>query len=358
MKVLYVLSTLKNSGPVNQLFNVIKNLPSSVTPIIFTLSDEPEDTRSSDFENIGCTISSLSLSRVSGIFLAKTKVQNYIELSKPDIIHSQGIRADDIVSKCKHYNAKWVSTAHNYPYEDYRMKFSMLKSFLMINNHIKSLRKCRHLVSCSYSIRDQLAKHSINAVAIQNGVSFRANDSFKTSDDIFDNLQRPVFITVGSLIQRKNNRFLIKEFNKYVSKGNKGTLLIVGDGPEKNELKINATERVIFTGQVNEPNYYLSMSDFFVSASLSEGLPNTVLEALSEGLPCSLSYIPSHVEINSVLSKSVYLYNFDKYAPLSVSFFESVVSQEFESGINLINKSKEYFSAESMSEKYYDFYQA
>ena len=39
------------------------------------------------------------------------------------------------------------------------------------------------------------------------------------------------------------------------------------------------------------------MSDIFVSASLSEGLPNSVLEAGTAGLPMILSDIPQHREI-------------------------------------------------------------
>ena len=42
---------------------------------------------------------------------------------------------------------------------------------------------------------------------------------------------------------------------------------------------------------------YLQAADIFISTAVSEGLPNTVLEALSSGLPCILSDIGPHREI-------------------------------------------------------------
>ena len=48
MKILYIVSTLKNSGPVNQLFNVVKFINGHQV-IILTLSPEVDDSRIQDF---------------------------------------------------------------------------------------------------------------------------------------------------------------------------------------------------------------------------------------------------------------------------------------------------------------------
>jgi glycosyltransferase involved in cell wall biosynthesis len=66
--------------------------------------------------------------------------------------------------------------------------------------------------------------------------------------------------------------------------------LIVGDGPRKEALvnyanELGITRHVIFTGFVeNIPEIY-SFSDVAVLSSLSEGLPQSLLQAMAAGVP-------------------------------------------------------------------------
>lgn len=70
------------------------------------------------------------------------------------------------------------------------------------------------------------------------------------------------------------------------------TLLIVGDGPERKKLELQSKElgireSVIFTGALRDSNLRdaLQASDIFVTASKSENMPLSVMEAMSTGLP-------------------------------------------------------------------------
>ena len=76
-------------------------------------------------------------------------------------------------------------------------------------------------------------------------------------------------------------------------------------------LKSLSSANTIFTGQVVNVADYLVNSDFFVSASFSEGMPNAALEALRCGLPCFLSKIPSHEELRDIVPKSAVLFDLD-----------------------------------------------
>jgi len=60
---------------------------------------------------------------------------------------------------------------------------------------------------------------------------------------------------------------------------------------------LGLADLVEFVGyQSNVPAYYAGF-DVFISASLSEGMPNSVLEAMSSMLPVILSDIPAHLEL-------------------------------------------------------------
>src|SRR5690554_2914775 len=134
-KILYIVSTLKRSGPTNQLFNVINHLDrSQFEPHLVTLSPEPADNRWKEFQDINVKLYSLKLSRLQGLLFAKYKLGRLIEAIKPDLIHTQGIRADAIVSSLG-MKIPHVATIHNFAPDDYISKFGGLKGRIMVKHH-------------------------------------------------------------------------------------------------------------------------------------------------------------------------------------------------------------------------------
>ncbi|MEX2684172.1 MAG: glycosyltransferase family 4 protein [Candidatus Sigynarchaeota archaeon] len=95
-----------------------------------------------------------------------------------------------------------------------------------------------------------------------------------------------LIIFVGRLIRAKGIQDLISAIHDLSNI----RLLIVGDGPFKIELKKIAEKQAIdciFLGNKNQMEIkdLLSASDLFVNPSYSEGLPTSVLEACSVGIP-------------------------------------------------------------------------
>lgn len=320
--VLYVVSTLTRSGPTTQLHNIIKYLDQEeFEPHLVTLSPEPEDSLLALYEELDVSLYQLNLSRLGGIFKAKKQLEKIIEELSPNIVHTQGIRADSLLSKIN-INGSWLMTSRNYPYDDYPMKFGRLKGGGMARAHISAMRKCSNVIACSKTIANALKPHGIEATAIQNGVNLGGSvhkEAFEMKQ-----LEHPIFITVGSLIHRKNVSYIISAFNLYAER-NKGSLVILGDGPEMSMLKTLAQgPRVYLNGNVSNVKDYLKASDYFISASLSEGLPNTVLEALAAGLPVLLSDIPSHHEIAQETSLSCQLFNLGNGEETLVELLSSI----------------------------------
>lgn len=98
-------------------------------------------------------------------------------------------------------------------------------------------------------------------------------------------------ITISRLDSGKRNADIIKAFSKL--KDNDWKLYIIGDGDEYNNLlslinELNLKDRVILTGYKNkeEIEEYMLKSSLFLMASISEGLPMVLLEAMSYGIPC------------------------------------------------------------------------
>jgi glycosyltransferase involved in cell wall biosynthesis len=66
-------------------------------------------------------------------------------------------------------------------------------------------------------------------------------------------------------------------------------LTILGDGPCRPELealsrRLGQEERIVFTGAVEDVAPYLEEADVYLSTSVSEGMSNSLLEAMSRGV--------------------------------------------------------------------------
>ena len=99
----------------------------------------------------------------------------------------------------------------------------------------------------------------------------------------------PVVLGSGRLARVKNFALLIRAYARIRSEL-ECRLLILGEGRERNALmglarKLGVSEDVELPGFVDNPFAYLSRARLFASASLAEGSPNALTEALALGIP-------------------------------------------------------------------------
>ena len=101
------------------------------------------------------------------------------------------------------------------------------------------------------------------------------------------NTKKPVFIHVARFHPQKNQDLLISAFNKLHDEGIDFLLLIVGAGydevGEAWSLRNKACDSIRFLGEKRNVGDYLLLADAFCLSSDYEGLPISLLEALSAG---------------------------------------------------------------------------
>ncbi|MBP7005720.1 glycosyltransferase [Patescibacteria group bacterium] len=98
-----------------------------------------------------------------------------------------------------------------------------------------------------------------------------------------------VFVTVSRLVPVKNIAMQIHALAK-IKQAFDVKLVIVGDGPCRQELEALARERdvkknVVFTGAVSDPTPFFHEADAFLLTSFSEGYGMAPIEAACFGLP-------------------------------------------------------------------------
>ncbi|MFC6169178.1 glycosyltransferase family 4 protein [Loigolactobacillus jiayinensis] len=101
----------------------------------------------------------------------------------------------------------------------------------------------------------------------------------------------PVLLSLSRVAYEKNIHEIIAALPQILAKQPTVQLVIVGDGPARDDLtqqaqKLGISDHVIFTGEVpnDHVSAYYHMADLFVSASHSESQGLTYVEAMASGL--------------------------------------------------------------------------
>ena len=134
-------------------------------------------------------------------------------------------------------------------------------------------------------------KNFILNLGFKNKIEIINNGVFipEENTNIFTNDQINITI-VSRLVSHKN----IKKIIKAISDLNDPLIYlnIIGDGPELNQLQkisleSNNKDNIIFHGKLNRDdiNHIFLKSDIYIQASNYEGLPHSLLEAMSYGIP-------------------------------------------------------------------------
>jgi glycosyltransferase involved in cell wall biosynthesis len=358
-KILYVVSTLSKSGPTFVLSNIVKSLDrDKFDPSILTLSPEPQDTMAEYFrDSLGVGVESLKLSRVRGFLEATPKIYHYCRKHEIDVIHTHGLRADWVVRNLK---VPRVSTLHNYPYSDYTMLFGKLPGTILAASHLQCLKKIDHPVVVSRAVSEMLSRHHNYEIAVvRNGVDISSHDCVDKSllrEKLKIEHDASLFTSVGSLSNRKDPMTIISAFRKVNPADS--VMLFLGNGEcrETCESMADGDPKIRFTGKVDNVREYLCASDYFVSASLAEGLPNSVLEAMAVGLPCILSDIPPHREIHDIDPNSSLLFKAKNTDDLAANLDNIARMDWMKMHDASVNITHNYLSAQAMSNQYQEIY--
>ena len=103
-----------------------------------------------------------------------------------------------------------------------------------------------------------------------------------------------IFSTTCRLEKLKNLDYLIYSFSRFCEKINNSKLIIIGGILKQKSTnqdylnaiifkckKLNIYDKVIITGLVDDVEIYLNKSDVYIHPSLREGMPRSILEAMS-----------------------------------------------------------------------------
>lgn len=366
IRILYVVTSCKKTGPIQQTLNIIKNLDIDVfEPILLTLYDEEKDGSSQLGEYLKYVDHFfIRISKLDILLGKKRYFKKMVDRIGPDIIHSLGVFPDYAVAKYLRY--PHMITLRNYIWDDYPMLYGRIAGGILARLHIYAMDHTSKTVTCSESLSKIYGKKlGRDFQFIRNGVDINAirdfpeSERIKIRNEFGISASSIVLVYSGQFIERKNQEFLIRAFEDSLKQSDI-KLLFLGDGPDYDRIKNKyvTNENIIFKGNVSDIGRYLKACDIYVSVSKSEGMPNGVLEAMAAGLPVLLSDITQHKEIMKADSGIGFLYRKDDLMDLSKKLKKIIDCNFAEMGRHSYSVAYNQFSAFRMSREYQEKYKA
>jgi len=172
-----------------------------------------------------------------------------------------------------------------------------------------------------------------------------------------------LFVSIARMSPQKDHFSLIQAFSLAVSHNNHLRILLVGDGPLRQELEARVRlmglgDKVRFLGIRTDIAEILAAADVFVLSSLWEGNPLSVMEAMAAGKPViatAVGGVPELVQdgINGILVPPG---NVRALAEAMLKLADDDLRERL--GREAFKKSKECFDVSIMVRKYENLYRS
>jgi glycosyltransferase involved in cell wall biosynthesis len=208
-----------------------------------------------------------------------------------NLVQTHGYKANLIgIALRSIWRLPWIAFAHGFTDDNWRIR-------IYNRLDLAVFRHADRVVTVSRALQEMLVRRGIpptrirliyNAVDTGPGEVTGNVNALKQSHGISQN--RLVVGVVGRLNPEKGQFIFLKALRRVLEQCPDIAVLMVGEGRDRSELERycsahGLTDQVVFTGyRENMTEYYRAM-DLLVLPSLSEGLPNTLLEAMAHGVP-------------------------------------------------------------------------
>lgn len=289
MKILQIISSLASGGAEHFVVNLSNQLTDiGHKVVICTMNDGPGLDFNKQFLNSNIEYYSLQIKGM-GIVAILRKTFHLITSCRPDVVHCHLAVLQYIFPVCFLRSLKIYHTIHSIPkYASggqwwHKFLFKILYGTGLVTP-ITVAKECHAVYKTYYGLK--------NDVLIENGIApikptgnidkIKMEVSNYKQDD-----NTAVFIHVARFHEAKNQKMLVDAFNELHNKSINFVLLVIGRGFDigKGEiLKNSACSKIHFLGEKNNVSDYLLCSDYFCLTSVYEGLPISLIEAMSVGL--------------------------------------------------------------------------
>ena len=297
IKVAYFFPIFRNAAMARWAENVAGNHSQGEYTVSF-VGLKIEESFKSEISGDVCLVDLSNYHTPGALF----KLIKYFKKERPDIFVSAFPHINAFVMMAKVISGvkmKVVLTEHNH-------FFLLAKNARTLYRRFFGLFILPHLMRIFYPLSDAI-------ICASNGVAESISDVISLPDKIktiyypvaskkiynlskepvnhpwFLNPKIPIILAAGRLVNQKDYPTLLSAFKLVIQK-KPVRLVILGEGAERKKLeklilKLGISENVAFLGLQKNPFKYMKRASVFVLSSITEGLPNVLMEAMACGAP-------------------------------------------------------------------------
>ena len=238
-------------------------------------------------QKLSASVHRISLGKNKEGFSVKEifKIYNVIRNGNYDVVHIHGFfYYYALAVYLLHKRVKFVYTIHS---DAYRESAIWDRRFMLLKKQAFNRRYVHPITISKESKRSFSEFYGLDSTLIYNGIPDYTYDTNvdRLKDYRFTEKTR-IFLHPGRITEAKNQVVLVKSFNRLIKDGYDVVLLIAGQKQDMQiwtEIEPYLNDRIIYLGERNDVRNLLSEADAFCLPSIWEGMPVTLLEALSVG---------------------------------------------------------------------------
>lgn len=286
MKIIELTYALTSGGGERLLVDLSNELcnQNDVTIVQILSNDNPANAHY--LPDVDSRIKYINLNSNKGLsWKVLYSVYRTIKNVKPDVVHIHCSLLTVALSALLYKKPKYYHTLHSLAQRCVNpQQLSFIYKYLY-KNHVQPITISQ---VCHKSYEDLF--HLGNDVMITNGrsqiVQSKMAETVKAEMESFkEHADDKIFIHIARLHPVKNHELLFETFDRLIKEGEHIQLVVIGSGYETSPFaEYNNHKGIHILGEKRDVGDYLAASDYFVMSSKMEGLPISLLEAMSMGV--------------------------------------------------------------------------
>ena len=314
INVLVIAGTLYIGGAER----VCRNIGYFADPVEFRIDylvfGEKEEAYEAELLEKGSRIFHVS-SPSEGYFKFYKDLKKLIQENHYDVVHSHTMFNSGLVLRAAKRCSVPVRIAHSHSIKGPEHR-SLIQNLYEKTMRRWILRDATHLIGCGQAAGEWLFGQKAfqqRGIVLLNGIELDRlafNPAWREEIRQKHHWESSFVIGhAGHMVPVKNQAFLLRLMPEVIKKKPETKLVLLGDGSDRTALEqmasdLGIADHVVFTGNVQNVNQYLSAMDVFAFPSLYEGMPLAIMEAQANGLPCVLSdRVPKDVFLTDLVQE-------------------------------------------------------